>query len=102
MPACKIGMGQPVALRNHSPDFQGYPIGSPEKKANFRCGVFRGESMKQQTEDAGLTHLSVSTLCVGDLFAQGSIEVEGSADQREVGKGLREISQRLAMVAGFF
>ena len=37
-----------------------------------------------------------------ELFTQGAVEVEGGADEREMGKGLRKISEGFAMMAGFF
>ena len=82
--------------------FSGLSYRFAGKEGKFQMwGPSRGID-EQKTEGAGLTYLSVSTLCVCDLFAQGSIEVEGSADESKVGKGLGEISQRLAMVACFF
>jgi len=38
----------------------------------------------------------------GPAAAQGSIEVEGSADEGEVGERLREIPQRLALISAAF
>ena len=38
----------------------------------------------------------------GKLFAESAVEVEGGADECEMGKGLGEISQGFAMVARFF
>ena len=37
-----------------------------------------------------------------NLFAQGTVEIEGGADEGEMRKGLREISEGFSMLAGFF
>jgi hypothetical protein len=44
----------------------------------------------------------ISQACTNDLQVEGFAEVVGGADQGEVGKGLRKVSQLLAGAADFF
>ena len=37
-----------------------------------------------------------------ELFAESTVEVEGGADECEMGKGLWKVSKSFAMMAGFF
>ena len=39
-------------------------------------------------------------LKTNELFTEGPVEVEGGADQREMGECLREVAQRLAAEPG--
>lgn len=84
--------------------------------SNFSC-LFVGRffwlsSPGSWKTELGFTGVEVGLgeIVVGDfvgnesrrLFAQGTVEVKGGADEGKMRKGLREISKGFAMLAGFF
>lgn len=77
-------------------------IERPSTCARNPTGRLREKQMRNELSEKVEEDRKNKELKKSELFAESTVEVEGGADECEMGKGLRKVSKGFAVMTRFF